>query len=123
MKTVLIIDTDLGFVFWLGTVLDACGYQAIPAKDVPNAIALIDQFTLEIDLLIVNPTLEGSTALIEHLRRLNVKVIALIADGESPLPTQVDASRQRPSKLDENTSLEWLDLIETCSDSSRKMPT
>jgi DNA-binding NtrC family response regulator len=116
VKTILIIDTDVGFVFWLGRTLDDGGYQTIPAKDVPSAIAMIDQFKLEVDLLIVNANLQGSTAFIEQLRRSNVKVIALIADEDSPLPMQVDASRKRPSNIDEKTRLDWIDFIESVVD-------
>jgi hypothetical protein len=31
-KTVLIVDEDLGFVFWLGRLLTETGYQAWPAR-------------------------------------------------------------------------------------------
>ena len=116
MKTVLIIDTDLGFVFWLGRTLDNGGYRTIPARDVADAMSLIEQFKLEVDLLIVNPTLQGSTPFIEQLRRSNVKVIAVIADEGLPLPMQVDASRKRPSKIDEKARLEWLDLVASVID-------
>ena len=119
MQTVLIIDTDLGFVFWLGGVLDDGGYRAIPARDVSDAISLVDQFKLEIDVLIVNLTLQKSAPFVEYLRRLNVKVIALTEDEEAPLPTHVDASRQRPSTVEESTGLEWLDLVKSVLDGAR----
>ena len=32
MVTVLIIDNDLGFIFWLGQILNDVGYAALPAK-------------------------------------------------------------------------------------------
>ena len=30
MKNILIVDNDLGFIFWLGAVLIAAGYQRGP---------------------------------------------------------------------------------------------
>ena len=58
-KTILITDRDLGFVFWLGQLLDDAGYQALPARSSVDAIALQNQFHLKIDLLILNPSLVG----------------------------------------------------------------
>ena len=42
MRTILIVDSDLGFVFWLGRALHDAGYEALPAKDVPEATAIIE---------------------------------------------------------------------------------
>ena len=69
MKTVLIIENDLGWVFWLGQALDEIGYQALPAKDVADAISLLRELKSNIDVLIVNPTLKGVVPFIERLRR------------------------------------------------------
>ena len=41
MRSILIVDSDLGFVFWLGRALHDAGYEALPAKDVPEATAII----------------------------------------------------------------------------------
>jgi hypothetical protein len=37
MVTVLIIDNDLGFMFWLGQILSEAGYAVLPAKSAPEA--------------------------------------------------------------------------------------
>ena len=118
MRTVLIVDWDLSFVFWLGTILDGAGYQAIPAKDIPNVISLVDQFKLEIDLLIVNPSLSEAVSWIDSLRqsRKSMKVIGVVEDSEAPHPTGVDASKPRPSRFDQRTRSEWLHLIRTLLD-------
>jgi DNA-binding response OmpR family regulator len=113
--TVLIVDNDLGFVFWLGKTLDAAGYQTLPAKNISDATILLEELTLEIDSLIVNPSLPGAAEFVAMLRRSTrrLKVIA-ISDVEGPVTTLlgVDASRRKPENiLDEGATLEWLQFI------------
>ena len=42
--SILLIDSDLGLLFWLGRILDHAGYQAFPARSVHvcNHQALLD---------------------------------------------------------------------------------
>src|SRR5882724_4454329 len=61
-RSVLIVDRDLGFVFWLGRALDDAGYQALPAKGIGDATELLGHMNLEIDLLIVSPSMPGARA-------------------------------------------------------------
>jgi len=115
-KIVLIVDRDLGFVFWLGQSLDRAGYQALPAKSSADAIALLGRFHFEIDLLILNPFLEGAPALAETLLRSHrhLKIIAAIEE-QQPSETRltgVDASKHKPSVLDKHSRTEWLETIE-----------
>jgi hypothetical protein len=49
VKTVLLVDSDLGSVFWLGHALDSAGYEALPAKVFQDAIALLVQYRLSIE--------------------------------------------------------------------------
>lgn len=118
MGTVLIVDRDLGFIFWLGRMLDDVGYRAIPAKDVRNAISLLDELSLDIDVLIVNAWLPGIVSWVDFLRqsRRDLKVIAVVEDSEAPHLAGVDASKPRPSRLDEETRSEWLHLIRNLLD-------
>ena len=102
MQTVMIVNSDLGFVFWLGALLDNAGYRAIPARRVRDAVLLLERFSLEPDLLIVDPSLPGADLLVEHYRRANVRVIAL--------PREI-------APRDERSSLEWLDLVATLFES------
>ena len=63
MKNILIVDNDLGFVFWLCQALDAAGYETLPAKGVPEAVALLDELEVWVDVLMVRRTLPGRTYL------------------------------------------------------------
>jgi hypothetical protein len=68
IRTVLIVDPELGFVFWLGQALDRAGYQALPAKSCEDAAELLKQLNVEIDLLIVGHSLAGAGAFADALR-------------------------------------------------------
>jgi hypothetical protein len=68
VETILLVDDDLGFVFWLGRVLDDAGYVAFPAKSVVDASSLIVQCQLVVDLLIINSALAGASAFVKELR-------------------------------------------------------
>lgn len=114
-KTVLIVDRDLGFVFWLGQILDQAGYRALPARDSVDAVALQNELHLEIDLLILNPSLDGILEFAETvcLSQEHVKIMAIIGEQEEPIAAMMaDASRRKPSFRDKPSKLEWLAAID-----------
>ena len=85
MKNVLIVDSDLQFVCWLCHVLDAAGYETVPATGIPEAIAALGELDLSVDLLMVCPGLPGARAFANELRssqRDRLKAIALIDQNE-----------------------------------------
>ena len=90
MKTVLIIDPDLGFVFWLGWVLGDAGWQALPAKGFSEATDLLSQLHMEIDLLVVNPFLTGATDFVDTSRcsQPNLKVLVVLEKERQVGPIQ-----------------------------------
>jgi hypothetical protein len=68
----LVVDSDLGFAFWLGKVLDSAGYQTFPARDVSAAFVLLREIAgLESNLrmIIANDTQPDTERLIAHCRR------------------------------------------------------
>jgi DNA-binding response OmpR family regulator len=86
VATILILDNDLGFSFWLGQSLTAPHCRALPAKSVAEAVALIGQFKLKIDFLIMNPAVPGANDFTRALRReqRHLRVAALVPEtGES----------------------------------------
>jgi DNA-binding NtrC family response regulator len=66
-KTVLIVDDDLGFVFWLGSLLGT-RYQVWPARSSADAAALMQELGAEVDLLVIDPNLSGASAFMEAQR-------------------------------------------------------
>jgi len=79
LHQIIILDDDLGFVFWLAHVLVANGYSAFPATNVSEALKLIQELQGEsVDLVIANLGLTGVSELLDRLRtrHVSLKVIA-----------------------------------------------
>jgi ActR/RegA family two-component response regulator len=115
VKTVLIIESDLGFVFWLGRALQDASYEALPAKGVQEATALVSELNAEIDLLIVNPSLAGAVEFVHALRhsRRDLKILAVPGEKDQqahPIPS-VDAVVWKPPELDQAASALWLSIV------------
>jgi len=116
MRAVLIIDPDLGFVFWLGRLLAGAGCQALPAKGFSEASALLDELHMRIDLLVVSSLLTGSAEFAETLRRShpNLKVL-LVLDEKERSPGQfqnADAILRKPVQPDRIADALWLRIVE-----------
>ena|ERR1022692_110183 len=70
MKNILIVDNDLGFIFWLGAALVGAGYRPWPACSLSDAISVANRKPLSrLHLLVVNASLPGVSKLIAHFRR------------------------------------------------------
>ena len=85
MKKVLIVDSDLGFVFWLGQALDAAGYDTLPAKGITEANSLLSELNVKIDVLILRRSLRGAEEFASDLRYSQngqLRTIALTEDGD-----------------------------------------
>ena len=99
----VIVDRDLGFVFWLGRALDLCGHVTLPARSGTDALSLIDELGVFVDALLINPAAPGAVKLIASLRLTGhpPKVICLIDDEESRIaPQLVTASVRKPTRTD-----------------------
>ncbi len=106
MKTILVVDSDLGFVFWLGHGLDQAGYPAFPAKSVPDAKTLLDELKIAVDLLIVNPALPDAAGFVEALRGLHHRLkVVVVTDNQAELGQipDVDLRCRKPGRTDEST--------------------
>jgi hypothetical protein len=98
---ILILDHDLGFQFWLAKSLEPFGYSIIPADTVSQAKRLLRQLKLSLDLLMVNPAVEGAAEFTASLHRHQplLKVVALVPEQgkESSLrDLHPDARRAKP---------------------------
>ena len=110
---ILLIDNDLGFMFWLGQALDRAGYEAFPAKSVSDALKLITELDLSVGLVILDYSSEGAPNLIATLRHngRHLKVISLVEDTDFPVHPEVDAQWRKPKKFDESSEAEWLQVV------------
>ena len=115
VKTVLIVDEDLWFVFWLGRLLKDAGYDVWPARSGADAAILMKELGAGLDLLVINPNSCGAAAFFEDQRRqTGFKTIAIQAqDEESAVIDGVDAALVKPQRPDEVSKLEWISVIES----------
>lgn len=122
MKNVLIVDNDLGAMFWLAEVLVGANYQPWPACTISDAIVAVGRKrTVPLDLVIVNPSLRGAADLISYLRRnrANLRVMALGSHKKMAL-RGVDACLERPTGSDGSERLKWLRAVNrVCSGDTR----
>ena len=109
MKTVLIVDADLGFVFWLGEALHAAGYAAFPARSVPLARTSLAEWQLAVDILIVDPSLPGASNFVRALRqdREDMRVVAVSEGDESGPLFRADVACEKPAGTSREALSEW----------------
>lgn len=102
-------------MFWLGHLLDAAFYSALPAKSVEDAALLVMQLDLRVDVLVINPALPGAGDFIAALHRSHrgLKVIGVGDDtsGNLNIPG-LNAILTKPVIFDEEAKAEWLRGIE-----------
>ncbi len=83
MATILILDNNLGFAFWLGQALSTANCEALPAMNVREANALIGHFKLDIDLVILNPSVPGAADFTRNLRQQQGHLRVATLDSEA----------------------------------------
>ena len=118
MNNILLVDSDLGFAFWLGHLLDGAGYEALPARSAADALALLATIAIRVDLVILNPYLKGAAEFVITMKRLqkNARFMAVLPEHEAEteggghLPG-IDAFKHKTCKTDEATQNEWLTFI------------
>ena len=115
MKTILLVDRDLGFVLWLGAALDRAGYRALPAPGSQEVVELLNELRVPVHLLVVACSLPDASALVRSLRlsQEHLKIIALTDDGAQPCPSVPEADlycqRSGPGEASER---QWLETIQ-----------
>ncbi|HUB82053.1 MAG TPA: hypothetical protein VMB03_24820 [Bryobacteraceae bacterium] len=114
MKHILIIDSNLGFLFWLGEALAEARHQAWPACNVAEAGAILRSRRLpRLDLLIVNPSVDGALRLVQRLRRARPDLKVLAVDPVNDEQVRgISDWRVRPQSHDRSAKSQWLRHIE-----------
>lgn len=112
--TALIVDDDVGFLLWLGEMLTASGYQAVPALHWRQASSLLKKLDLRVDVLVVNPKLRGAVRAIKALETEHPRLrVVLIRDPSAPGP-MLDSNHttlERPSAWEPISRPEWVTKI------------
>lgn len=111
MATVLILDDDLGFVFWVAQSLAGAGFESIPAQNVAEAKRLVKQLRLRVDVVIISPSLAGGFDYVRELRakNANMGVVAAVERAADLMIVrrEVDAVRSKPDVLGDASMPEW----------------
>jgi len=112
--TVLIVDQDLGFVFWLGEIFTELGCPAVPALDCKQAVSITRKLNLAIDLVVVNAWLPGVSKMMEKLscagRPLKVVVIHE-GNVETISKLPADAILEKPPRPAAISREGWLNRV------------
>ena len=107
--TILIVDEDVGFLWWLGELFNELGYRSFPALSCAQAISLVSTSFKSIDLLIIDPLLAGASQLIQVLSETRaVKVVLILGPEPYEIPgIQAAASVERPFGHAPVSRAEW----------------
>src|SRR5689334_22613696 len=113
---VLLVDSDLGFVFWLGQALDVAGYVAVPARDIGSAEELVQAHRIEIDILVIDPRMPGALPFISRSRERgkSLKVVAALAqEDEGDVPANdADMVLRKPERFTQEAKMQWIGQIQ-----------
>jgi DNA-binding NtrC family response regulator len=106
---ILVVDGDVGFLWWLGELFHESGYRSIPALNCRQALSMIKKMSGGVDLLVVNPALSGVSRLIQTLsRNRSPKIVLIPQGGVSELPgVNAVATLERPSGRAAISRSEW----------------
>ena len=111
---VLVVDQDLGFVFWLGRLLADAGYSSLPALSCPEALSRVRMLGIKPDAVIADPALPNFHRMLQTLKHANgdMRLIAVRTPGYNiPPDLHPGATVDRPLAEPESTS-DWLLRIE-----------
>jgi DNA-binding NtrC family response regulator len=111
LPTVLIIDLDVGFVFWLGEIFTEAGSNAVPALNCGQALSLVTELELQVDVIVLDAALEGVSEMIQALRKENQALkIAVVRSRASNAPSAINAdwTLQRPAPWEPLARQDWL---------------
>ena len=108
---VLIVDNDLGFVWWLGDIFHEVGYRPVPAMNAQQAASLVAELNVVVSIAVVNPALPGVRKLIKALRQADNRVgIVLVHDSNDSTTVLAHALTilDRPTGVEPVSRPEWL---------------
>ena len=82
---VLIVNQDVGFLFWLAELFGEIGYQAFPALNCSQALAVVRSLDLTPDLVFIDPDLSGVPRLLESLEKQGAPLRIVVTGDDSVL--------------------------------------
>lgn len=106
--TVLIVDRDFGFAFWLAEIFTELGCHPVPALDCAKAVSLTPELE-KVDMVVLDPTMPACSKMMQSLTRLHpsVKLVAVVGE-KTDSNIAADAVLKRPSGLMPISRQEWV---------------
>jgi hypothetical protein len=114
VQTVLIVDNDLGFVWWLGDIFNEAGARCVPALSCGDARMLTNRLGIEHDLIVLNPSLDGAAKLLQNGIQANphLKIVTIGAPSKAlDVSIQLHAIVERPSPSEPIFRREWSEKL------------
>ena len=109
VPTVLIVDNDLAFVFWLGEIFEQLKWDTVPALSC-RPVKLLG--LSEADLIIVNPALNGVSDMLGTFNRARPpKIVFIGTDAAKRTRLHFDATLDRPEVGSEVSRAKWTKRI------------
>jgi DNA-binding NarL/FixJ family response regulator len=106
---VFILDRDLGFVFWLGEIFSEAGCQTVPTMNSEQALSIIRELKLQVDIVVADLGLAGVSAMIQAMSDgRSLKIVAIRGDDDPGYAIQAHATLERPSASSQISREEWL---------------
>jgi hypothetical protein len=108
--TVLIVDDDLGFLWWLGEIFAQAGCRPLPALNCEEA----DGLAIEPDLVVVNPCLPGVCGMLQRAMRGKNRLRTVTIGAPPKALTSsiyVDGILDRPILLHATSRSEWVKKV------------
>lgn len=113
--TVLIVDQDVGLLFWLNEIFTQAGCRTVPALDCGQAVSLVRKLLVQLAMVVVNPELMGIDRMIQTLRRSNGQFrVVTIVDNDQDCGSKIRhrATLKRPRSGEPISSQDWLNRVQ-----------
>jgi anthranilate/para-aminobenzoate synthase component II len=112
---VLILDHDLGFVFWLGEIFSEAGCQVVPALNWAQAVSIIEELNLTVDVVVMNPGLPWVQQVLSTLgtQGWRPKIVVIRDEKVKPVGTiHADAILKKPTPSQPISRHETLEQVQ-----------
>jgi len=109
--TALIVDDDVGLMFWVVELFAKAGWNFVPALNCRQAVALAVMWDSHIDLIVVNPALKGIPEMVETLSRVHRPKVVVIRKPDVEPDIPIDATIDRPDVRTSFSRAAWAERV------------
>ena len=107
----LIVDEDVGLIFWFGEIFGKAGWNIVPALNCRQAVSLAVMWDSHIDLIVVSAALNGIAEMVQTLSRVHRPKIVLIGDPDVDADIPAHATIDRPDVSTSFSRAEWAEQV------------